>query len=628
MQSNYEIAEIIPEQPQFMDSDCSSPLVFPLPNPSIQNHHYPLHHHHHQDHDHHNHCLLHPHQPIDQHHQYSQVLLKRQFQYPSSSTSTPFTHQFFQPWQRRVEEQETVRPNHQTQVVRAPQLNFKLGLNENSTSSINNAPFALGGGESYLLGGNQQFHHFPEKQTHFVESKSKYCRQAQEYSTAKEPFWNSVAADISVLNTDNDKSSRVDVREICKELEDKYRLNEELEAIHSLAKIGEVNNTGSGSALTGEESPSPADVSIPAPSRDIPCDGGANVSATHGSTDEEASIGEEASLMKKLRNKKRKRKTKGLALLSSMTRFFEGLVKQVMGHQDRLHGNFMESIERIDKERREREEVWRREEAQTHNREAIARVHEQALASNREARIVSHIEKITGQRVNLPSRNIAPLLLKPDLVNESLEESMPIDEFDTNRRWPRSEVEALIQVRSSLELKFQEPGLKGPRWEEVSALMASMGYKRSAKRCKEKWENINKYFRKTKHSSATKGSHQNSKTCSYFDQLDQLYSRTTPHNYDVSSSSSHCSKPLLDGFGAQSQSYIELLEAFSARKDEVGVTQRTLSSGNFEIAEIGSGKLDFEGHFHENVEFEREDHDRQKLNHVEDEDFEDEFDED
>ena len=30
--------------------------------------------------------------------------------------------------------------------------------------------------------------------------------------------------------------------------------------------------------------------------------------------------------------------------------------------------------------------------------------------------------------------------------------------------------------------------------------MATAGYRRSAKRCKEKWENINKYFRKAKES--------------------------------------------------------------------------------------------------------------------------------
>lgn len=48
-----------------------------------------------------------------------------------------------------------------------------------------------------------------------------------------------------------------------------------------------------------------------------------------------------------------------------------------------------------------------------------------------------------------------------------------------------------------------------------------MGYKRSAKRCKEKWENINKYFKKVKESNKKRP--EDAKTCPYFHQLDALY---------------------------------------------------------------------------------------------------------
>ncbi|EFJ32875.1 hypothetical protein SELMODRAFT_85122, partial [Selaginella moellendorffii] len=94
--------------------------------------------------------------------------------------------------------------------------------------------------------------------------------------------------------------------------------------------------------------------------------------------------------------------------------------------------------------------------------------------------------------------------------------------FDpASKRWPKPEVLALIKLRSSIEGKFQETGPKGPLWEEISSGMSCMGYSRSAKRCKEKWENINKYFRKTKDSSKKRP--ENSKTCPYFHQLDALY---------------------------------------------------------------------------------------------------------
>ncbi|KAK0576840.1 hypothetical protein LWI29_024121 [Acer saccharum] len=51
--------------------------------------------------------------------------------------------------------------------------------------------------------------------------------------------------------------------------------------------------------------------------------------------------------------------------------------------------------------------------------------------------------------------------------------------------------------------------------------MRGLGYNRSAKRCKEKWENINKYFKKVKDSNKKRP--QDSKTCPYFSQLDALY---------------------------------------------------------------------------------------------------------
>ncbi|KAJ6293343.1 hypothetical protein OIU78_025347 [Salix suchowensis] len=88
-------------------------------------------------------------------------------------------------------------------------------------------------------------------------------------------------------------------------------------------------------------------------------------------------------------------------------------------------------------------------------------------------------------------------------------------------RWPKPEVLALIKLRSGLETRYQEAGPKGPLWEEISAGMQRMGYKRSAKRCKEKWENINKYFKKVKESH--KNRPEDAKTCPYFHELDALY---------------------------------------------------------------------------------------------------------
>lgn len=91
----------------------------------------------------------------------------------------------------------------------------------------------------------------------------------------------------------------------------------------------------------------------------------------------------------------------------------------------------------------------------------------------------------------------------------------------SSSRWPKTEVLALINLRSGLDSRYQEAGPKGPLWEEISAGMQQMGYKRSAKRCKEKWENINKYFKKVKESNKKRP--EDAKTCPYFHQLDALY---------------------------------------------------------------------------------------------------------
>ncbi|KAK8654785.1 hypothetical protein V6N13_107384 [Hibiscus sabdariffa] len=282
------------------------------------------------------------------------------------------------------------------------------------------------------------------------------------------------------------------------------RLYGELEAIYGL-------EAGSGSALTGENSPANVGISMPVTEFQGHNNVGSNGGVGHGS--ESTSIRKEASLRKKIQKKiQKKRRTKTKDELSSIAVFFESLVKQVSDHQECLHRRFLEIIERMDQERSVKEESWRQQEAERRNREAVARAHEQALASSREALIVSYLEKITGESINLRQRT--PLSVQPE--NE-------IAKVDNNSRWPIAEVEALIQVRCNLEPKFQEPGLKGPLWEEVSHFMSSSGYQRSAKRYKEKWENINKYFRKSKGNGKNRS--QQSKTCSYFDQLDQLYSR-------------------------------------------------------------------------------------------------------
>ncbi|GLT44425.1 hypothetical protein SLA2020_183270 [Shorea laevis] len=59
-------------------------------------------------------------------------------------------------------------------------------------------------------------------------------------------------------------------------------------------------------------------------------------------------------------------------------------------------------------------------------------------------------------------------------------------------------------------------------WDEISTGMHNLGYSRSAKKCKEKWENINKYFRKS--IGSVRKRFDNGKRCTSFQELNTLYS--------------------------------------------------------------------------------------------------------
>ncbi|XVF42161.1 hypothetical protein PTKIN_Ptkin01aG0337600 [Pterospermum kingtungense] len=127
--------------------------------------------------------------------------------------------------------------------------------------------------------------------------------------------------------------------------------------------------------------------------------------------------------------------------------------------------------------------------------------------------------------------NPLPPTLSPSRVNKAPQKPTSNDKEDLGKRWPRDEVLALINLKCSLykngdhEKEGSAAIIKAPLWERISQGMLELGYKRSAKRCKEKWENINKYFRKTK--DVNKKRSLDSRTCPYFHQLSTLYGQGT-----------------------------------------------------------------------------------------------------
>ncbi|KAG2544116.1 hypothetical protein PVAP13_9NG788800 [Panicum virgatum] len=269
---------------------------------------------------------------------------------------------------------------------------------------------------------------------------------------------------------------------------------------------------------------------------------------------------------------------------SKMMRFFEGLMRQVMERQEEMQQRFIEAIEKREQDRMIREEAWRRQEVARLAREQDALAQERAMAASRDAAVVSFIQRVTGQTIPMPSVSVAPpafigalahpplqptpvasaapppaphqqppsvqlspkthTMLKPaqpqsqhqtpppaqPQSKEIIVRAPPAESQDTAgsgggapspSRWPKAEVHALIQLRTELEARYQDSGPKGPLWEDISAGMRRLGYNRSSKRCKEKWENINKYFKKVKESNKKRP--EDSKTCPYYHQLEALY---------------------------------------------------------------------------------------------------------
>ncbi|XP_022957597.1 trihelix transcription factor PTL-like [Cucurbita moschata] len=90
-----------------------------------------------------------------------------------------------------------------------------------------------------------------------------------------------------------------------------------------------------------------------------------------------------------------------------------------------------------------------------------------------------------------------------------------------NSRWPRQETLTLLEIRSRLDPKFKESNQKGPLWDQVSRMMAEeYGYKRSGRKCKEKFDNLYKYYKKTKEGKS--GRH-DGKHYRFFRQLEAIY---------------------------------------------------------------------------------------------------------
>ncbi|XP_015688411.1 trihelix transcription factor GTL1-like isoform X2 [Oryza brachyantha] len=235
----------------------------------------------------------------------------------------------------------------------------------------------------------------------------------------------------------------------------------------------------------------------------------------------------------------------GGGISRKMMAMFEGMMRQVTEKQDAMQRAFMETLEKWESVRTESEEAWRRKEVARMNREREILSQERAAAASRDAALIAFLQRlVAGEHVKVsPSGTAAtraPFQAPPPSHHDAAAAGLQLvprakaeegwaggdgtgSGTTAPSRWPKEEVQALIDLRMEKEEQYSDMGPKGPLWEEIAAGMQRIGYNRSAKRCKEKWENINKYFKKVKESNKRRPD--DSKTCPYFHQLDAIYSK-------------------------------------------------------------------------------------------------------
>ncbi|KAL7120131.1 hypothetical protein ACP275_02G104700 [Erythranthe tilingii] len=271
---------------------------------------------------------------------------------------------------------------------------------------------------------------------------------------------------------------------------------------------------------------------------------------------------------KKPINKRRRKKEKRKDKFEIFKGFCQAVVNKMMAQQEDLHNKLIDDIVKRDEENIAKDEARKHDELERLKREMDVMAKEQAIARERQATLIEFLKKFTSQddeenTVNneafnsfvtssvlchdketaaaTSSTSPTTTAILAELPKQIYKTASPTNIVhggrgggDLGKRWPRDEVLALINLRCKLsssssnsnedehaEMMSAAKGI--PLWERISQGMMELGYKRNAKRCKEKWENINKYFRKTKDSNKKRSI--NSRTCPYFQQLTSLYSQ-------------------------------------------------------------------------------------------------------
>jgi exonuclease I len=105
---------------------------------------------------------------------------------------------------------------------------------------------------------------------------------------------------------------------------------------------------------------------------------------------------------------KKKRKLEGSKSETPKLDVIESMMKTLVDKQESMQRKFFESMEKMELERQAKEEQWRQQEVARWTRDHELRLQEHALAAKRDAALISFLQKVTGQSVQIPKFSSAP----------------------------------------------------------------------------------------------------------------------------------------------------------------------------------------------------------------------------
>ncbi|KAK4392094.1 Trihelix transcription factor PTL [Sesamum angolense] len=151
-------------------------------------------------------------------------------------------------------------------------------------------------------------------------------------------------------------------------------------------------------------------------------------------------------------------------------------MSKLMEKQEAWMEKMMSIIEHKEQERMLREEEWRKQDSARIEREQKLWASERAWIEARDAALMEAFHRLTGKEMRVVSEN------QNVCGNKAMNQN-----YLRGDMWPESEIARLIQLRTAMEVKFQERGVTEEMlWEEIANKMACLGHERNGFMCKRK----------------------------------------------------------------------------------------------------------------------------------------------